>query len=57
MFLLQDTSINLTKIISENAGEDASGDVSLDDTLKYTFNITNDGNVNLTSVDVTDMML
>jgi uncharacterized repeat protein (TIGR01451 family) len=49
-------SINLTKTMSANADEDESDDVSLNDTLTYTFNVTNDGNVNLDPVTVTDPM-
>jgi uncharacterized repeat protein (TIGR01451 family) len=39
-----------------NADEDGTGDVSLGDTLIYTFSVTNDGNVNLDPVVVTDPM-
>ncbi|MCP3936162.1 MAG: DUF11 domain-containing protein, partial [Actinomycetia bacterium] len=50
----QNPSITLTKSFTANADEDTSGDVSLNDTLTYTFDIINDGNVTLTAVTLTD---
>ncbi len=47
-------SIDLSKGLSSNADEDGSGDTSLGDTLTYTFVATNDGNVTLNNVSVTD---
>ncbi len=56
LVFVPDPSINLTKTMSANADEDGSGDVSLGDTLTYTFNVTNTGNVDLDPVTVTDPM-
>ncbi|MCP3975052.1 MAG: DUF11 domain-containing protein, partial [bacterium] len=50
----QNPSISLVKSLSTNADEDASGDVSLGDTLTYGFMATNDGDVTLDNVTVTD---
>ena len=50
----QNPSITLTKSFTANADEDTSGDISLNDTLTYTFDIVNDGNVTLTVVTLTD---
>ena len=50
----QDPSIDLVKSLLSNADEDASGDVSLDDTLTYQFVATNDGTVTLAGVTITD---
>ena len=44
----QNPSISLTKSFAANADEDGSGDVSLDDTLTYQFDVVNDGDVTLT---------
>ncbi|MCP3937232.1 MAG: DUF11 domain-containing protein, partial [Actinomycetia bacterium] len=52
--VVQDPSINLVKSLQSNADEDASGDVSLSDTLTYSFVATNDGTVTLDSVTITD---
>ncbi|MCP3973626.1 MAG: DUF11 domain-containing protein, partial [bacterium] len=50
----QNPSISLVKSLSANADEDASGDVSLGDTLTYGFMATNDGDVTLDNVAITD---
>jgi uncharacterized repeat protein (TIGR01451 family) len=50
----QDPSITLSKSFIANADEDSSGDVSLNDTLTYQFDVINDGDVSLTVVTLTD---
>ena len=50
----QSPSIDLVKTLQSNADEDGSGDVSVGDTLTYQFVTTNDGNVTLSNVTVTD---
>ena len=52
----QNPSITLSKSFQSNADEDGSGDVTLDDTLTYQFDVVNDGNVTLTVVTVVDPM-
>ena len=52
--LVQDPSIEVVKALSANADEDGSGDVSLGDTLTYSFTVTNTGNVTLANVSVSD---
>ncbi|MDH3294837.1 MAG: hypothetical protein OER95_11020, partial [Acidimicrobiia bacterium] len=47
-------SISLVKSVDSNADEDGSGDVTLGDTLTYSFVATNDGNLTLTGVTITD---
>ncbi len=47
-------SITLTKTLLSNADEDGSGDVSFNDTLTYQFVATNDGDVTLDNVTITD---
>ncbi|MDJ0663302.1 MAG: SdrD B-like domain-containing protein [Acidimicrobiia bacterium] len=50
----QNPSITLTKSFAANADEDSSGDVTLNDTLTYAFDVVNDGDVTLTVVTITD---
>ena len=50
-------SHTLDKAAPTNADEDASGDVSVGDTLTYTITATNDGAATLTNLVVTDTML
>ncbi|MCP4088075.1 MAG: DUF11 domain-containing protein, partial [Actinomycetia bacterium] len=50
----QSPSIDLVKTLAGNADEDGSGSLTVGDTLTYQFDMTNDGNVNLASVSVTD---
>ena len=47
----------LAKSLLSNADEDGSGTVTLDDTLTYQFESTNNGNVTLTGVTITDTTL
>lgn len=47
-------SIDLVKILFSHADEDASGDVTLNDTLTYQFVATNDGTVTLDNVTIAD---
>jgi uncharacterized repeat protein (TIGR01451 family) len=47
-------TIDLDKFVSGNADEDSSGDVSLGDTLTYSFKVTNTGRVTLNAISVVD---
>ncbi|MEE8524200.1 MAG: hypothetical protein V3T72_09740, partial [Thermoanaerobaculia bacterium] len=47
-------ALNLVKSLQSNADEDGSGNVSLGDTLTYSFVVTNTGTANLTSVSISD---
>ena len=51
---LVEPTIDLDKFVSGNADEDASGDVSLGDTLTYSFHVTNTGQLTLNDVTVVD---
>jgi hypothetical protein len=46
--------LSLEKTLDSNADEDGSGDVSVDDTLTYSFVATNIGNQTLTTVTIVD---
>ena len=50
----QNPSISLLKTLTANADEDGSDDVSVGDTLTYGFAVSNDGNVGLSTVTVSD---
>ena len=50
-------ALSTTKILSNNADEDGSGNVTLGDTLSYTLTVTNTGNVTLTGVTLTDSLI
>ncbi|MDJ0924047.1 MAG: SdrD B-like domain-containing protein [Acidimicrobiia bacterium] len=50
-------AIDLTKSMTGNADEDASGDVTVGDTLSYDFVVENTGNVTLSSVGVADPLI
>ena len=50
----QNPALSIDKALTGNADEDQSGTVSLGDTLEYTLTATNDGNVTLTNVTVSD---
>ncbi|MCP5027677.1 MAG: DUF11 domain-containing protein, partial [Actinomycetia bacterium] len=54
VFPPQNPSIVLVKSLTGNADEDGSGDISVNDTLTYTFDVTNDGDVTLTDLVVND---
>ena len=47
-------SLEVVKVLTANADEDGSGDVSVGDTLTYTLTATNTGTANLTNVVVSD---
>ena len=47
-------ALTLEKPMPSNADEDASGDVTLNDTLTYEFVATNTGDVTLSGVTITD---
>lgn len=52
---LQDVPVlSISKILDANADEDASSSVTVNDTLTYRVDVSNNGNVTLTDVDVTD---
>ena len=50
----QAPALSVDKLLTGNADEDGSGDVSLGDTLSYSITATNDGNTTLAKVDVSD---
>ena len=52
----QNPSITIVKSFQANADEDGSATVSLNDTLTYSFDVVNDGNVTLTVVTIVDPM-
>lgn len=51
---LASPALSVVKQLTGNADEDGSGGVSLGDTLSYTITASNDGNVTLTNVAVSD---
>jgi len=55
--LTQDPSLMLAKTLTDNADEDSSGDLSLNDTLTFSVTMTNTGNTTLTNVSVSDANL
>ena len=52
--VMQTAAIALVKTLQSNADEDGSGDVTVGDTLTYSFVATNDGTVTLSNVAITD---
>ena len=54
--VIQTPGIDTVKSFASNADEDGSNDVSLNDTITYSFLITNTGNVTLTNVTTTDLL-
>ena len=52
--ITQNDAISLLKVLSSNADQDGSLDVSLNDTLTYTITATNDGTTTLSNVVVSD---
>ena len=50
----QNNGLSIVKVLSGNADEDGSLDVSLNDTLSYTVTATNDGSTTLNNVIVSD---
>ncbi len=55
--ITQVSSISIAKAYVSNTDQDASGSVTLDDTLNYAVTVTNDGNVTQGNVVVTDALL
>ncbi|MCB9157369.1 MAG: DUF11 domain-containing protein [Caldilineaceae bacterium] len=55
--VVQESSISLDKELVDNADEDGSGDVSLNDTLSYQFDVENTGSVTLKNVHVVDTLV
>ena len=50
----QDPALEVTKVLTSNADEDGSDDVSVGDTLAYTITAMNSGNVTLNNLTVSD---
>ena len=50
----QGPALEVAKVLTSNADEDGSGDVTVGDTLTYTITATNTGNVTLNNVTVSD---
>ena len=50
----QNDALSIVKVLSGNADEDGSLDVSLNDTLSYTVTASNDGSTTLSNVVVSD---
>ena len=51
---VQNPVLNIDKVLTDNADEDGSGAVTLNDTLTYQITATNDGNITLNNVVVSD---
>ncbi len=52
--LVQSPAVTIDKTLAGNIDEDGSGDVTLGDTLDYEFEVTNSGNVTLSSLALDD---
>ena len=50
----QNPALSVDKVLTDNADEDTSGTISLNDTLTYQITASNDGNVTLNNVSVSD---
>jgi uncharacterized repeat protein (TIGR01451 family) len=48
--------LSLMKTLEDNADEDASGTVTVGDTLTYRMQVSNEGNITLNNVNVTDRL-